>query len=147
MHASCGSCSGDVKAVKKEHVKKTKDNALVMSVPDNGKISGLVITSCGKCNLGTEDRGCSLSVKIGENWKTFINPEITKYYGELFINNERCLSIPKKDFNVNRFNSVDIVYRDTNFIEHTAKYSALTAIVLQHELDHLDGVLISMKNN
>ena len=45
----------------------------------------------------------------------------------------------------NRFNSVDIVYRDTNFIEHTAKYSALTAIILQHELDHLDGVLISMK--
>ena len=66
MHASCGSCSGDVKAVKKEHVKKTKDNTLVMSVPDNGKISGLVITSCGKCNLGTQDRGCSLSVKIGE---------------------------------------------------------------------------------
>ena len=87
------------------------------------------------------------SVKIGQVWKTFINPEIIKYYGESFINNERCLSIPKKDFNVNRFNSVDIVYRDTNFIEHTAKYTTLTAIILQHELDHLDGVLISMKNN
>ena len=87
------------------------------------------------------------SVKIGEIWKTFINPEIIKYYGESFINNERCLSIPKKDFNVNRFNSVDIVYRDTNYRAQTATYNALTAIVLQHELDHLDGVLISMKNN
>ena len=87
------------------------------------------------------------SVKIGKVWKTFINPEIIKYYGESFINNERCLSIPKKDFNVNRFNSVDIVYRDTNYRAQTAKYSALTAIILQHELDHLDGVLISMKNN
>ena len=87
------------------------------------------------------------SVKIGQVWKTFINPEIIKYYGESFINNERCLSIPKKDFNVNRFNSVDIVYRDTKFTDQKATYNALTAIILQHELDHLDGVLISMKNN
>ena len=87
------------------------------------------------------------SVKIGQVWKTFINPEIIKYYGESFINNERCLSIPKKDFNVKRYKSVDIVYRDTNYRAQKATYNALTAIVLQHELDHLDGVLISMKNN
>ena len=87
------------------------------------------------------------SVKIGEIWKTFINPEIIKYYGESFINNERCLSIPKKDFNVKRYKSVDIVYRDTKYRAQRATYNALTAIVLQHELDHLDGVLISMKNN
>jgi len=87
------------------------------------------------------------SVKIGEIWKTFINPEIIKYYGESFINNERCLSIPNKDFNVKRYKSVDIVYRDTKYRAQRATYNALTAIVLQHELDHLDGVLISMKNN
>ena len=87
------------------------------------------------------------SVKIGQVWKTFINPEIIKYYGESFINNERCLSIPKKDFNVKRYKSVDIVYRDTNYRAQAETYTALTAIILQHELDHLDGVLISMKNN
>ena len=87
------------------------------------------------------------SVKIGQVWKTFINPEIIKYYGESFINNERCLSIPKKDFNVKRYKSVDIVYRDTKYRAQRATYNALTAIVLQHEPDHLDGVLISMKNN
>ena len=37
-----------------------------MSIPQNGEINGLVITSCGKCNLGTRDKGCSLSVKIGK---------------------------------------------------------------------------------
>jgi len=87
------------------------------------------------------------SVKIGQVWKTFINPEITRYYGESFINNERCLSIPKKDFNVKRYKSVDIVYRDTNYRAQAETYTALTAVILQHELDHLDGVLISMKNN
>ena len=87
------------------------------------------------------------SVKIGQVWKTFINPEITRYYGESFINNERCLSIPKKDFNVKRYKSVDIVYRDTNYRAQAETYTALTAIILQHELDHLDGVLISMKDN
>ena len=87
------------------------------------------------------------SVKIGQVWKTFINPEIIKYYGESFINNERCLSIPKKDFNVKRYKSVDIIYRDTKYRAQAETYTALTAVVLQHELDHLDGVLISMKNN
>ena len=39
---------------------------LVMSVPVDNIINGLVITSCGMCNLGTKDKGCSLSVKIGD---------------------------------------------------------------------------------
>ena len=66
LQAGCGSCLGDVNNTRNTHEKKTKDNTLVMSVPDNGKITGLVIASCGMCNLGTKDKGCSLSIKIGE---------------------------------------------------------------------------------
>ena len=66
LEASCGSCAGDAKVIKKKSVKKINDNTLIMSVPQNGEINGLVITSCGKCNLGTRDKGCSLSVKIGK---------------------------------------------------------------------------------
>ena len=66
LQAGCGSCPGDVKEIRKTHEKKVKDNTLVMSVPENGEISGLVITSCGMCNLGTKEKGCSLSIKIGD---------------------------------------------------------------------------------
>ena len=66
IYASCGSCQGDAPSTEKTIQKKSAVNTLVMSMPTDGIIDGLVITSCGKCNLGTEDRGCSLSVKIGD---------------------------------------------------------------------------------
>ena len=66
LDAACGSCSGDVKVINKMPIKKSPVNNLVMYVPKDGKIEGIVITSCGQCNFGTRDKGCSLSVKIGE---------------------------------------------------------------------------------
>ena len=66
IYASCGSCPGDVPPVKKSNQEQSIVNTLVMSVPKDGVIDGLVITSCGKCNFGTKDNRCELSVKIGE---------------------------------------------------------------------------------
>ena len=49
-------------------IKQARINTLVMSVPDDGDINGLVITSCGQCNFGYKrKRGCSLTIKIGES--------------------------------------------------------------------------------
>ena len=57
---------GAVKKTKKvSSTKKISSNTLVTSVPRNGKIDGIVITSCGTCKLGVKEGGCSLSVKIG----------------------------------------------------------------------------------
>ena len=66
IYASCGSCPGDVPPVKKSNQEQSIVNTLVMSVPKDGVIDGLVITSCGKCNFGTKDNRCELSVQIGE---------------------------------------------------------------------------------
>ena len=66
--AGCGSCPGDIKkdnSVKKSTSKTNISNALVMSVPKDNIINGLVITSCGMCNLNTKDKNCNLSIKIG----------------------------------------------------------------------------------
>ena len=66
VFADRGSDHGDSKVV--TSVKKTRINTLVMSVPDDGNIEGLVITSCGKCKFRyKEKQGCSLTVKIGES--------------------------------------------------------------------------------
>ena len=48
--------------------KKARVNTLVTVVPDDGNIEGLVITSCGQCNLGYKGKsGCSLTIKIGDS--------------------------------------------------------------------------------
>jgi len=66
LNAGCGSCSNDIAKIKTSIQEQSNVNTLVVSVPKDGKIDGLVITSCGKCNFGKRDKHCELSVKIGE---------------------------------------------------------------------------------
>ena len=67
--AGCGRCgSSDNKVPKKAKISSAISSTLVMSIPEDGKIEGLVITSCGQCKFGyKEKRGCSLTIKIGES--------------------------------------------------------------------------------
>ena len=68
VFANCGGDHTDGKADSNASVKKTKINTLVTAVTNDGNINGLVITSCGQCNLGLKGKpGCSLTIKIGES--------------------------------------------------------------------------------
>jgi hypothetical protein len=58
VHATCGSCTVDKKSVK---------SAFIEEVPENGKINGKALASCGMCNFDTNDKSCGLSVKIGHH--------------------------------------------------------------------------------
>ena len=67
--ASCGKCGGGSAQSSPDLSVKQKAsiNTLVTSVPKDGNIEGIVITSCGTCKLGVKGGGCSLSVKIGDS--------------------------------------------------------------------------------
>ena len=66
--ANCGGEHGDGKVAADVSSKKARVNTLVTVVPDDGNIEGLVITSCGQCNLGYKEMpGCSLTIKIGDS--------------------------------------------------------------------------------
>lgn len=73
--------------------------------------------------------------------KVFINAEILKYEGQEWSYNEGCLSIPKIREDVLRPESITIKYLDENFVSHTDVYNGLTARVIQHEYDHIEGKL------
>jgi peptide deformylase len=72
-----------------------------------------------------------------------INPEIISYHGKEILSKEGCLSIPSKTYEVKRHTKIDVKFKDTkwNTVERT--YEGSTAIVFQHEYDHLFGKLIS----
>ena len=72
--------------------------------------------------------------------KVIINP-ILNEFGENWIFNEGCLSIPNIREDVSRKNSVNIKYYDQKFNFHEEVYSGLAARIIQHEYDHLRGVL------
>ena len=71
----------------------------------------------------------------------FINPEISNLEEETVMEDEGCLSLPGIRANVNRFNKCTIKALDINGNEFTMEAEGLLAIAMQHENDHLDGVL------
>ena len=73
--------------------------------------------------------------------QAFINARIIEETGEEWVFNEGCLSIPDVREDVSRKSTVTIEYLDENFKKHTDTYDGLTARVIQHEYDHVDGIL------
>jgi len=77
--------------------------------------------------------------------KLFINPTIIEESGKEWSFNEGCLSIPDVREDVTRKSIVTINYFDENFKEFTETYSGLAARVIQHEYDHIEGILFTDK--
>lgn len=79
-----------------------------------------------------------------EGWKkTFINPRILEEEGEEWDFNEGCLSIPGIREDVERKPELILEYEDENFELHEEKFDGVVARVIQHEYDHLEGILFT----
>ncbi|KQC28507.1 peptide deformylase [Flagellimonas eckloniae] len=77
--------------------------------------------------------------------KVFINAKIEEESGNEWDFNEGCLSIPDIREDVKRKPTITISYFDENFKEHTETYDGLLARVIQHEYDHIEGILFTDK--
>lgn len=73
--------------------------------------------------------------------KVFINPTILEEYGEEWGYDEGCLSIPGIRGEVIRPSKVKIHYFDENWKEHTEEFDGMPARIIQHEYDHIEGIL------
>ena len=79
--------------------------------------------------------------KEGEPFEFFVNPEILEMGDEWAIGGEGCLSVPEVSGPVERAQSLVLRYRDVEFVEHTESIEGFTAVIFQHEIDHLNGEL------
>ncbi len=77
--------------------------------------------------------------------RVFINAKIIKETGKEWTFNEGCLSIPNIREDVNRKDTITIEYQDENFKKHTEVLTGLAARVVQHEYDHIEGILFTDK--
>jgi peptide deformylase len=75
--------------------------------------------------------------------KVFINPTILEEEGEDWAFEEGCLSIPGIRAEVKRPERVQIHYYDEDWNEYTEDFEGLAARVIQHEYDHLEGILFT----
>lgn len=77
--------------------------------------------------------------------KAFINPEMIEELGEEWQYEEGCLSIPHIRENVSRQERLKIRYFDEDWVQHEEEYDGVKARIIQHEYDHIEGILFTDK--
>ena len=90
-----------------------------------------------------EDGDSDENAQLKDFKKVFINPYIVEEEGEEWPFEEGCLSIPNIREEVVRQEKIVLQYQDENFVEHEEEFTGFAARVIQHEHDHLDGILFT----
>ena len=82
-----------------------------------------------------------------ESFKTImmVNPEILEHSDQKNIDTEGCLSVPGEQGSVARWNMIKLRYSDEKWKAQTVIYDDLRSRIVQHEIDHLDGILYTDK--
>lgn len=74
-------------------------------------------------------------------YKAYINPEITYHSKDSAVGEEGCLSLPQIFGYVSRAKKIHVKYQDLEGNTIKEKVKGMDAVVIQHEVDHLDGIL------
>ncbi len=81
----------------------------------------------------------------GDNPIVMINPEILEFSEQSCQMEEGCLSIPGEYLQITRPETIKVKYRNTKGMPCVNTYCGLTSRIVQHEIDHLDGVTMNSK--
>lgn len=73
--------------------------------------------------------------------RVFINPVIKETWGDEWSMEEGCLSIPGLNVPVVRDDEIEITYYDENWEKHTEEFKGYASRIIQHEYDHIEGIL------
>ena len=95
--------------------------------------------------LAEDEDYLDIADKLKDFKKVFINARILEESGKEWKFNEGCLSIPDVREDVSRKETILIEYLDENFVKHTETFSDMRARVIQHEYDHIEGILFTDK--
>jgi len=74
-----------------------------------------------------------------------INPNIIEKSKEIILREEACISLPNCLGMVKRHKAITVEFLDIQGKKQTKKYKEFNAVIIQHEIDHLDGILFMDK--
>lgn len=117
-----------------KYIKNPKNGWVWLAAPQVGYNKRLIVVSL-------------LKNRDDENFSTImmINPNILEHSTECEIEGEWCLSVPWEKGEVERFLKIKLSYIDENKKEKIIILSWVSARIVQHEIDHLDGILFTDK--
>lgn len=84
-----------------------------------------------------------ITVLINQEPKVFINPEIIFKDEEEIIEEEGCLSFKNQFYKIPRSKKITLKYRDLSGHPHLETYENFVARIIQHEIDHLSGIVFT----
>jgi peptide deformylase len=111
-------------------------NGIGLAAPQIGKSIRLFVVDATKLE-DEEDKNLKTFKKV------FLNAEILEENGKDWVMEEGCLSIPGIRENITRPDTITIKYFDENWNQYEETYSGLSARIIQHEYDHIEGVLFT----
>ncbi|MBS3913671.1 MAG: peptide deformylase [Bacteroidetes bacterium] len=138
-------------------VLRKKATEISPDYPDlNGLIANMYETMYDSNGIGLAAPQIGLSIRLFITDGTEIEDESTKDFKKVFINpqiieefetkwdyEEGCLSIPTIRADVNRHSHVRLRYQDENFVEYEEVFHGMAARIIQHEYDHIEGILFT----
>ena len=117
-------------------------NGVGLAAPQVNKDIRLFVVDSVQIIQGFEEDGEDNPYPGDNGYKgVFINAKVESLEGDEWSYNEGCLSIPKIREDVSRHQKVTLNYLDENFQEHTKTFHGVTARVILHEYDHIEGKL------
>jgi len=122
----------------------TNANGIGLAAPQIGRPIRLFVVDATPF-AEPDENGEGGMPELADFKKVFINAEIIEESGEEWSYNEGCLSIPDIHEDVFRHPSLTIRYCDQDFVEHTESFDGIAARIIQHEYDHIDGILFTDK--
>lgn len=118
-------------------------NGIGLAAPQIGKSLQLFVVDTKSLYNSDSDSEEFKDTYLRDFRQVFINPTILNESGELFTFTEGCLSIPDVREDVVRNSEIEIEYFDQNFNKYKKKFDGLIARVVQHEYDHIQGILFT----
>jgi len=132
----------DKLSVRADEVDVRKENSLIREIVVELKktIRENNLTSLSSTQLGYDKR--VFVINFNGELRAFVNPVITEVKG-FELSRETCPSIPDKTFIRPRHNDIRVMYQTPLGKIESKQFLGLAAKIFQHEIDHLDGLLLS----
>lgn len=123
--------------VREMHKVRKRDGGIGLAAPQIGVETRVVVIGMGDFQ----------SDGVEEFAKEFFNPEITEYSKDTEYMIEGCLSFPGLFVKVKRPKEITFTYEDLDGTKYVDHLSGITSRIVQHEIDHLDGITFDTKAN
>lgn len=121
-------------------VEATKEDLYIIDdMVDTAKANDDICVGLAANQIGEKVR--IIVVKMGEYFIPLVNPKIVKHSQSTYEAEEACLS-HEGTKKTTRYSSIEVEYRDKNFRKKKQHFNGFVAQVIQHEMDHCEGILI-----